>query len=66
MGDNLGPNDRTTYDGSLRELCINKKLGVVTYYSLASGFLSGKYRSTADLGKASVVRVWPNISTNAV
>jgi aryl-alcohol dehydrogenase-like predicted oxidoreductase len=44
--------DRTTYDGSLRELCINKKLGVVTYYSLASGFLSGKYRSTADLGKS--------------
>jgi aryl-alcohol dehydrogenase-like predicted oxidoreductase len=44
--------DRTPYDGSLRELCINKKLGVVTYYSLASGFLSGKYRSSADLGKS--------------
>ena len=44
--------DRTSYDGSLRELCINKDLDVVTYYSLASGFLSGKYRSTADLGKS--------------
>jgi aryl-alcohol dehydrogenase-like predicted oxidoreductase len=44
--------DRTPYDGSLRELCINKGLGVVTYYSLASGFLSGKYRSSADLGKS--------------
>jgi aryl-alcohol dehydrogenase-like predicted oxidoreductase len=36
----------------LRELCIDKDLGVVTYYSLASGFLSGKYRSSADLGKS--------------
>jgi len=36
----------------LRELCIDKDLGVVTYYSLASGFLSGKYRSRADLGKS--------------
>jgi aryl-alcohol dehydrogenase-like predicted oxidoreductase len=44
--------DRSTYDGSLRELCTNKDIGVVTYYSLASGFLSGKYRSTADLGKS--------------
>jgi hypothetical protein len=44
--------NRTPYDGSLRELCINKDLGVVTYYSLASGFLSGKYRSSVDLGKS--------------
>jgi aryl-alcohol dehydrogenase-like predicted oxidoreductase len=44
--------NRTAYDGSLRELCIDKDLGVVTYYSLASGFLSGKYRSSADLGKS--------------
>jgi aryl-alcohol dehydrogenase-like predicted oxidoreductase len=29
--------DRSTYDGSLRELWINKDIGVVTYYSLASG-----------------------------
>ena len=38
--------------GGLRELCIKLDLGVVTYYSLASGFLSGKYRSKADLGKS--------------
>jgi aryl-alcohol dehydrogenase-like predicted oxidoreductase len=44
--------DRTSFDGSLRALCIDKDLGVVTYYSLASGFLSGKYRSSADLGKS--------------
>jgi aryl-alcohol dehydrogenase-like predicted oxidoreductase len=44
--------NRTPYDGALRELCIDKDLGVVSYYSLASGFLSGKYRSSADLGKS--------------
>lgn len=41
--------DRGSYDGPLRDLCIEKGLGVVTYYSLASGFLSGKYRSKDDL-----------------
>ena len=44
--------DRASYDGGLSELCIKLDLGVVTYYSLASGFLSGKYRSKADLGKS--------------
>ena len=43
---------RNTYEGALRDLCIRENLGVVTYYSLASGFLSGKYRSKADLGKS--------------
>jgi aryl-alcohol dehydrogenase-like predicted oxidoreductase len=41
---------RGTYDGALRDLCIEQSLGVVTYYSLAAGFLSGKYRSNDDLG----------------
>jgi aryl-alcohol dehydrogenase-like predicted oxidoreductase len=44
--------DEKSYSSELRELCIAKELGVVTYYSLASGFLSGKYRSKADLGKS--------------
>jgi aryl-alcohol dehydrogenase-like predicted oxidoreductase len=44
--------DRASYDGKLRELCMAEDLGVITYYSLASGFLSGKYRSQADLGKS--------------
>ncbi|NKF21920.1 aldo/keto reductase [Solimonas marina] len=44
--------DRGSYDGALRDLCLREGLGVVTYYSLASGFLSGKYRSEADLGKS--------------
>ncbi|MCH4091137.1 aldo/keto reductase [Acetobacter sp.] len=41
--------DRQSYDGALRDLCLRENIGVVTYYSLASGFLSGKYRDQADL-----------------
>lgn len=44
--------DRARFDGALRDLCIREGIGVVTYYSLASGFLSGKYRSQADLGQS--------------
>ena len=44
--------DRAAFDGALRNLCIVENIGVITYYSLASGFLSGKYRSEADLGKS--------------
>ncbi|GAA4483551.1 aldo/keto reductase [Gluconacetobacter asukensis] len=44
--------DRSSFDGPLRDLCLREGLGVVTYYSLASGFLSGKYRSKDDLGQS--------------
>ena len=44
--------DRVSYEGPLADLCAAEGLGVITYYSLASGFLSGKYRSVADLGKS--------------
>jgi len=44
--------DRSSYEGPLRDLCMAEGLGVITYYSLASGFLSGKYRREADLGKS--------------
>ena len=43
---------RATYEGPMRDLCMAESLGVVTYYSLAAGFLSGKYRSNQDLGKS--------------
>lgn len=42
--------DRASFDGALRNLCVAEEIGVITYYSLASGFLSGKYRSHKDLG----------------
>ena len=44
--------DRASYDGPLRDLCMAERLGVITYFSLAKGFLSGKYRGKADLGKS--------------
>jgi aryl-alcohol dehydrogenase-like predicted oxidoreductase len=44
--------DRGSYDGALRDLCIAEKIGVITYFSLAKGFLSGKYRGEADLGQS--------------
>ncbi|MGA0616996.1 aldo/keto reductase [Paracoccus sp. KR1-242] len=44
--------DRARFEGPLQDLCRAEGLGVVTYFSLASGFLSGKYRGTEDLGKS--------------
>ena len=44
--------DRDQYEGALQRLCIEEGLGVVTYFSLASGYLSGKYRGVDDLGKS--------------
>jgi len=41
--------DRSDYETGLEALCREKKLGVLCYYALASGFLSGKYRSEKDL-----------------
>jgi aryl-alcohol dehydrogenase-like predicted oxidoreductase len=42
--------DRAQYEGPLQQLCVDEGLGVVTYFSLASGYLSGKYRSADDIG----------------
>lgn len=44
--------DRDQYEGALQQLCGDEGLGVITYFSLASGYLSGKYRSADDLGKS--------------
>ncbi|HLN00088.1 MAG TPA: aldo/keto reductase [Bryobacteraceae bacterium] len=44
--------ERAGYETALETLCIEKKLGVIPYFSLASGFLTGKYRSEADLSKS--------------
>ena len=44
--------DRASYDGPLRDLAIKLGLGVIPYYSLASGFLTGKYRTERDLGQS--------------
>lgn len=44
--------ERATYETTLEPLALQEKLAVVPYYSLASGFLTGKYRSQDDLGKS--------------
>jgi len=43
---------RKDYEGSLEPLIRERGIGVIPYYSLASGFLSGKYRSADDLHKS--------------
>jgi len=44
--------DRADYESTLAPVCRENGIGVIPYYSLASGFLSGKYRSEADLEKS--------------
>jgi aryl-alcohol dehydrogenase-like predicted oxidoreductase len=49
----LQPHDnlahRQEFEADLEPLCLREKIGVIPYFSLASGFLTGKYRSEADL-----------------
>jgi aryl-alcohol dehydrogenase-like predicted oxidoreductase len=41
--------DRGKYEGALEDVCIAENVGVIPYFSLAAGFLTGKYRNMADL-----------------
>jgi aryl-alcohol dehydrogenase-like predicted oxidoreductase len=43
---------RDQYEGALEGLCVTEGLGVIPYFALASGFLTGKYRTEADLKKS--------------
>ena len=44
--------ERAEYESALEPLALKEEIGVIPYYSLASGFLTGKYRSEADLTKS--------------
>lgn len=44
--------ERGKFEGPLQDIAIGSGLGVFSFYSLANGFLAGKYRSEADLGKS--------------
>jgi aryl-alcohol dehydrogenase-like predicted oxidoreductase len=44
--------ERDDFEGELQALCIEQGLGVVCYFALASGFLTGKYRSRTDLSRS--------------
>jgi aryl-alcohol dehydrogenase-like predicted oxidoreductase len=53
--ESLQPNynlyDRVDFENQYAALCAQERLGVITYYSLAGGFLTGKYRSAEDAAK---------------
>jgi len=44
--------DRADYERDIEPVVTEHGLGVISYYSLASGFLTGKYRTDADLGQS--------------
>jgi aryl-alcohol dehydrogenase-like predicted oxidoreductase len=44
--------EREKLEGPLRDVALRNGLGVIPFYGLANGFLTGKYRSEADLGKS--------------
>jgi aryl-alcohol dehydrogenase-like predicted oxidoreductase len=44
--------ERPLFEGALEDECQKEGIGVIPYWPLAAGFLSGKYRSEADLGKS--------------
>ena len=44
--------DRAGFEKELEPLCLKEKVGVIPYYALGAGFLTGKYRSEADFGKS--------------
>ncbi|KQW70316.1 alcohol dehydrogenase [Phenylobacterium sp. Root77] len=43
---------RQGFESGLQQVCIDEQVGVIPYYGLASGFLTGKYRTEADLSKS--------------
>lgn len=55
--------ERSRFEGELQAVCLANDVGVISYYGLASGFLTGKYRSEADLSKSprgAAVKAWLN------
>lgn len=44
--------DRAGYEDALEAVCAENEVGVISYFSLAAGFLTGKYRSEADYAKS--------------
>jgi aryl-alcohol dehydrogenase-like predicted oxidoreductase len=54
--------ERAEYEGALQDLCVAEGVGVINYYALAAGFLSGKYRSVEDASgpRGGTVRAYCN------
>jgi len=69
--ESLQPNynlyDRAEYEAELEPLCLKEHVGVISYFSLAKGFLTGKYRAEADLAQSvrgpGVKRIWTSAAS---
>lgn len=44
--------DRAVFEDALEPLCLKREVGVISFYALAAGFLTGKYRTEADAAKS--------------
>ncbi|MGI3903192.1 MAG: aldo/keto reductase [Janthinobacterium lividum] len=44
--------NRSDFEGEVQDLCVAEEVGVIPFYALAAGFLTGKYRSDADYAKS--------------
>ena len=44
--------DRAVFEDGLQAVCRQHDVGVINFYALAAGFLTGKYRDAADAGKS--------------
>lgn len=44
--------DRAVFEKELQPLCVKEGLGVISFYALAAGFLTGKYRRAEDAAKS--------------
>ncbi len=44
--------DRAAFEAELEPLCVERGIGVINFYALAAGFLTGKYRTEADAAKS--------------
>jgi aryl-alcohol dehydrogenase-like predicted oxidoreductase len=49
--------ERSKYEGAPERVCVDRGVGVIAYYALAAGFLTGKYRSQEDLAGSARGRV---------
>jgi aryl-alcohol dehydrogenase-like predicted oxidoreductase len=55
---------RDGYEGAVQDFCVANQIGMTPYYGLASGYLTGKYRSAADLVGARAGRMGPYLEGN--
>ncbi|MFO1401692.1 MAG: aldo/keto reductase [Steroidobacteraceae bacterium] len=59
--------DRADFEGEVQERCQRENVGVICYFALASGFLTGKYRSEADLaGRPRAMAVKGNLNARGL